>query len=144
MTDDEIIKVVEHLNACWNTKPDDIKAQRRAWKVFIHDLNFGNVMETINRLALTATYQPRPGEIRRLMLAPSFLTGIEAWAQLQSVRKASQSGITPQQLDTAVKDTIRRIGDIALGLQSNGDRDMFINAYNTTIEELIQESCQTK
>lgn len=147
MNDDQIIELVDFVNASWNVRPtrDELKAQRRAWRIFFNDIEFGTAQQAVADMALTSIYQPRPGELRRRLLAPDLKSGLEAWETLQEIRHNVASGTEVRiQIDPLIREVIRKFGDTAMGLQSNGDREQFIRAYDKAVEEHIQTSCRVK
>lgn len=146
MTKDELKEVVAHANACWSKAPykDELVAQQRAWWTFLQDLDKGVVMRELNRMSLTRTYLPRPAEVRTAVLAPEVPTAVEGWATLQEVRRHLTNGTDVPALNPFIKTVIRSIGDVAYGLQSNGDREYFTQVFNKAVEKHIEQVCQVK
>jgi len=72
MTKDEVVKAVELLYSHWNDRLPSSdapkKAVLRAWSDFIGDLEYQDVVTAIAGAALTDTYMPRPGQIRKAVL----------------------------------------------------------------------------
>lgn len=145
MTKDELVALVEHVNACWNRSlpREDVKAMNRAWWELCGDLDETKTRAVINELALTAPYTPRPGEVRRLVLMPGLPSPIELWAELQAISRMMHTGSDQgrKPMSPTLKLIYHRMGDTLMGLVTNGDRNAFINVAETVINEQIKETC---
>jgi hypothetical protein len=140
----ETSTVVDHANACWNKNPynEDLKIQKRAWHALLQDLAFEDVMRVINRMAITSAYPPRPGEVRREVIMGKLPLAMAAWSELQAWRDAVNKGGETPELSEFTKAAIVSIGSqVALGLQTNGDRDRFFEAFERVIQETIEARC---
>lgn len=144
MTKDELVALVEHVNACWNRSlpRDDVKAMNRAWWELCGDLDYESTRRVVNSLAITAPYAPRPGEIRRLTLMPGLPTPVELWAELQTISHAMATGLESRKpMSPILKLIYGKMGDTLMGLATNGDRNMFIAVAEKTIDSLVLETC---
>lgn len=145
MTKDELIDIVDHANSVWgrDVYAEQLKLQRRAWWEFLHDLDFAEVKQVINKLALSRTYQPRIGEIRVETFKVSHPSGMEAWMEWQNNRTAANNGADGAVMSPATVKTVKKLGAQAMGLQTNSDRDKFIDLYERTVLEEIESLCHT-
>lgn len=144
MTDDEVRKLIDHVNASWGRAPykEEVTSQRKAWTVFVHDLSYDDVLRVVNEMALYSQYTPKPGDVRRRVMAGKIPDPLEAWGMLQQVRHAINSGSSYTGLSGAVKLVYDRLGDQALGLHTNGDRDRFCETYERVMQEWLAEKCK--
>jgi hypothetical protein len=62
-----------------------------------------------------------------------------AWAQLQGLRVALNSGVERPVLAVTVVETIQRLGDVVFGLTTNGDREYFLEVYRDVYEKRLVE-----
>lgn len=145
MTKDELIDIVDHANSVWgrDVYAEQLKLQRRAWFEFLHDLDFTEVKQIINRMALSRTYQPRIGEIRVEAFKISYPSAMEAWMELQNNRAAVNNGADGAAMAPMTVKTVRKLGSQAMGLQTNSDRDKFIDLYERTVTQEIESLCHT-
>ena len=144
MTDDEIRALVAHANSTYGKAPlpNEASQMRHSWKRFLHDLDGAVVRETFDALALTETYMPRPGELRVKVLLGDLPSGLEAWAALQRAREGIASGGEYPAMDPFVAEFVRSLGDTAMGLHTNGDRSMFLAAYERYTAKHLQSRCR--
>ena len=142
---EQLADLVDHCNALWGKEcyGENLKIQRRAWWEFLHDLDFVEVKHIINRMALSRTYQPRIGEIRVEAFKISYPSAMEAWMELQNNRAAVNNGADGATMAPMTVKTVRKLGPQAMGLQTNSDRDKFIDLYERTVTQEIESLCHT-
>ena len=146
MTPSEIESAVELLYSHYNDRLPASgplkKAALRAWNQFLSDLESADVLDAISRLAVSDTYMPRPGRLRKAVLMansqhPTPPSGPEAWAQVRYLAEAVSSGTYAE--DTyhpCVLATVRQMGGIhAVAVHTNGDRTYFLEAYQERVAE---------
>ena len=143
MTDQEIVDLVEHANALWNRTPvlSDLKAQRRAWKALLADLDYGAVKTVLNRLNLNTQYLPRPGEVRVAALGAQFPTPLTAWGIYQTLRSAVAHGTSTPDVPEVLRPFFKSLSGAALGLETNGDRNLFLAEYQKYIDAETLKLC---
>lgn len=155
MTKSELEEIVERIFLSWNQKVPTVKEDRqrllKAWWRPLNDLDSIQVNRAIDALIVTDTYMPNPGAVRRhailsnqqLSLAPSAL---EAWAAFQSMAQAASSGqYVEVDLHPSIREVIRRLGGTAsYSMHTNGDRQAFIEVYNTVAEEWTRKLLEIK
>jgi hypothetical protein len=146
MTKDEVVKAVELLYSHWNDRLPSSdapkKAVLRAWSDFISDLEYKDVVTAIAGAALTDTYMPRPGQIRKAVLVqcsqlPPAPSSVEAWGQVRSLSESVGSGTYAEgNFHPCVLATVRQMGGIAsVAVSTNGDRTFFTEAYQERVRE---------
>lgn len=143
MTREELEQLVDHVNGCWNLTPfkEDLAKQRRTWFRFFGDISLEKAMAAVDAHAVTEKFQPRPGELRRRVLIGKIPSAMEAWAELQSAREAVYGGQMATPMSEATTVVVKKLGDQARGMHTNGDRDKFIEMFDTVIREWIEEKC---
>lgn len=146
MTKDEVVKAVELLYSHWNDRLPSSdapkKAALRAWNEFIGDLEYQDVVTAISAAALTDTYMPRPGQIRKAVVVrnsqfESAPTPAEAWGQVRALAEAVSSGVySEDSYHPCVLATVRQMGGItSVAVNTNGDRTFFLEAYQERVRE---------
>jgi hypothetical protein len=144
MTKDEVVKAVELLYSHWNDRLPSSdapkKAALRAWAEFILDLEYADVVQAISAAALTDTYMPRPGQIRKAVLKacsqlPAAPSPVEAWGQVRSLSESVSSGTYAEdKYHPCVLATVRLMGGISsVAVNTNGDRTFFLEAYQEQV-----------
>lgn len=140
MTGEELLKLVDLACGLYNldaTKQRKTE-MREAWKLMLHDLDFDGCLKALKDLAVTETFMPRPGHIRRTVLAPKdpIPAPLEAWLQFQSLLKSVTSGTyNTDPVHSAVQETVKRLNG-GYGLYTNGDREAFIDVYKKVVAEI--------
>ena len=134
MTKDELVELVQHANALWSRTPSlaDVKAQNRAWYALLQDLDFGACKDAIERLSFSRQFIPRPAEVRIAARGIQWPTPLQAWVAYQNMRAAVANGTSTPDFDPRLIPWFKTIG--ALGLHTNGDRDLFISEYQKYID----------
>lgn len=144
MNKQELVEVVDHANTSWGQYPfkEDLQKQRKAWWRYLHDLDYGAVMATIDSYAVAGTqFLPRPGEIRQRTMVGRIPTALEAWAELQSAREAVYGGRLATPLSPMTQTVVKRLGEQAKGMHTNGDRDKFEQTYTSVVQEWLETEC---
>lgn len=140
MTGEELLKLVDLACGLWNldaTKQRKTE-MREAWKVMLHDLDYVACRKALADLAVIETFMPKPGQIRRTVLAPPdpFPSPLEAWVQFQSLLKSVTSGTyNTEPIHLAVQETVKRLNG-GYGLYTNGDREAFVDVYKKVVSEI--------
>lgn len=144
MTKDELSEIVDHVNASWGLNPykDELNRQRKAWWHFLSDLESRKVMHTVDGMAVTGGFPPRPGDVRRITLLGPTLTAMEAWGELQKARESVYGGGVATPMSDMTRRVVERLGEQAKGMHTNGDRDKFIEAYNAVVAAIVVEQCR--
>lgn len=155
MTKSELEEIVERIFLSWNQKVPTVKEERqrllKAWWRPLNDLDSDQVNRAIDSLLVTDTYMPNPGAVRRHAVlykksaapAPSALEG---WVAFQSTAQAASSGqYVEVDLHPCIREAIRRLGGTAsYSMHTNGDRQAFIEVYNTVAEEWMRKLLEIK
>ena len=107
-----------------------------AWWRLLNDLPLEGCHQVVDSLAISDSYMPRPGVVRRALLSlnttnPSPSAG-EAWATLQQVAAAAARGEYIQvSLHECVSEAVALLGGTAaLALHTNGDWNSLPEEYN--------------
>lgn len=124
----------------------DRKPILRAWWSLLNDINLDELYDALNEIALTAKYMPTPGMIRR-HIKDSQISDMppspqEAWVILQSIIRQVSSGTQPSDKPQhpTVVETIKSLGDTALSLSTNGDREYFMEMYERNRMRFLTEA----
>lgn len=126
----EIVYATFNRDLYQNERPIVIKA----WYAILGDLEAPALRERFLELATISKVMPTPVAIRRHVLASTvaerLLSPPEAWAHLQDFIKQVNSGaIGRTSINPQVAEAMRRLGDTALSLSTNGDREYFMEIY---------------
>jgi hypothetical protein len=147
MTKAELEEIVERVFISWNQKVPTVREERqrllKAWWRPLNDLTADQVNQAVDALLVTDTYMPNPGAVRRHSILSSQSaspSALEAWASFQSVAQAASNGqYVEVDLHPCTKEVIRRLGGTAsYSMHTNGDRQAFIEVYNTVAEEWLR------
>lgn len=142
MTRKELIKVVDLITAAWNLDhgPDGFARTVRAWWRYLHDLEYGDTLNVIDRLVVTTQWPPKVGEVRRMVLDSTtptdWPTPGEAWAQTQERLRSLESGTEWTELHPHVAEAMRRAG---LDGRGRADQRTFDQTYNDIIRAAQEE-----
>lgn len=143
MTKTELCGIVDRIYASWNQQIN-LKEQKHvyeAWWRILKDLDSPIVHEIVDGLVIENGYMPRPGEVRRrtinLIQGIDFPSPAEAWQQFRKAADASQGGTYQgERIHDLVAHTVKALGGTsAYGLHTNGDRELFLTAYEKTVKE---------
>lgn len=149
LTKEELKEIVDRVYASWNQQvpASTAKVVYNAWWRILHDLTVVETNEAIDALVIEDSYMPRPGSIRRLVIssqggleAPP--APLEAWQQFRSMAEAANSG---QYREMVVHPVLRGCvtalgGSAAFGMHTNGDRTMFLEAYERAVQGWERET----
>lgn len=157
MTRAELVKLVEQAFATYNQNlpgdEDKLKTLYNAWYDLLHDVEYDVAKKAFLRLAVNAQYLPRPGELRRVAInmakgIPQFDDPIVAWGKFLAIIRNVNSGVMEQQtVQQPLSETIRRLGEAALGMHTNSDRESFCRVYEsvlTSFHEAVYEPKEQK
>ena len=114
----------------------------RAWYDIVGDIDVELLHVKFVELATISKVMPTPGGVRRHVFADKMsdiVTPAEAWAQLQALRIAMNSGTEKPLLASTVVETIKKLGDTAFGLSTNGDREYFSEVYREVYNKKLIE-----
>jgi len=144
LTKNELVELVDRVYASWNqvVPQSSAKVIYDAWWRLLSDLELEECHQVVDSLAISDSYMPRPGAIRRETLcrytpnAAAAPSAQEAWATLQQVAVGSANGEYIQvSLHECVSEAITILGGThALALHTNGDRNSFIEVYNQVVD----------
>lgn len=144
MTKSELMEIVDRIYASWNQSvpASNSKTVYNAWWKVLADLTVVDVDKAVDILVMRDKYMPRPGAIRRLVkidntsdVPPSPL---EAWNTLRELAETAHSGIyspVPESVHVCVRKAISSVGGTAgFALHTNGDRELFLEAYARVVQ----------
>jgi hypothetical protein len=138
----ELVKVVDLVTAAWNMDTDSAAFARtvRAWWRYLHDLEYSDVINVVDRLVVTSPWPPKVGELRRKVLdlvSPTdWPTAGEAWAQAQERIRSLEQGTEWVELHPFVGEAMRHAG---LDGRGRADQRQFTDAYDKVVAS-AQES----
>lgn len=153
MTKSELEEIVERIFLSWNQKVPTVKEERqrllKAWWRPLNDLTADQVNAAIDSLLVTDTYMPNPGLVRRrsfLSNEQQVPSALEAWASFQTISAAASTGqFLEVDLHPCIREAIRRLGGTAsYSMHTNGDRQAFIEVYNTVAEDWLRKLLEIK
>ena len=152
MDKQECKQIVELLSVTWDMALDNATLTLRVkgyWE-YIQDLPYEATKQTIKRLGMASQrWAPKPGMLRIQTLSDMSGEALppepeEAWTILQAIGQKIYSGVYNwQKPHPVVSDTIKRLGNNAVGLVTNSDRAMFMELYSKTREAYILEKYGT-
>ncbi|MCB0999827.1 MAG: hypothetical protein KDB40_11065 [Acidimicrobiales bacterium] len=104
------------------------------WRRILGDLDEKACRAALAEIIITEDWMPRPIQIRKRVIDARDprprIEPTEAWSQWTTWCRIIQSGGQPRtDLHPLVRETVRRLGDAAKGMHTNGDRDVFVNAF---------------
>jgi hypothetical protein len=117
----------------------------RAWWDLLQDIPIDVLRRTFLDVALTNKFMPTPGFLRRMVkdaeLEDKPPSAQQAWSLLQGVVRGSVSGVHVQNdFHVVVRDTFAVLGDVALSLSTNGDREYFMGVYGEVLEKFLRDA----
>lgn len=143
MTKTELKSIVDRIYLMWNQQINPVtqKELYNGWWRILLDLSEDDVQETIDELVIENGFMPRAGEVRRRTINRT--KGItcpspaEAWQQFRAAADAAQGGsYSGERIHELVAQTVKALGGTsAYSLHTNGDREMFLSAYDKTVKE---------
>lgn len=148
LTKNELVEIVDRIYATWNqvVPQSSAKAIYDAWWRVIGDLSLEDCHLAVDSLAVSDTYMPRPGNVRKTLTyqnnkdlyAPS---PQEAWSIVQDLGVAAAKGEFRQiHLHECVSKAIQTLGGTScLALHTNGDRNSFIEVYTQIVDSWENE-----
>jgi hypothetical protein len=136
MTKEELIGIAERCWATWNQWPPDQKAAYEAWWKMLSDLNADGVHQTIDGLAVSTDFCPKPGQLRRHVMGGDAPTPSAAWQSYLELDRAVNHGTPVPSVDETVAIAVRRVG---AGLHTNGDRQFFFDTYAEVLANYRKE-----
>lgn len=149
MTKSELVELVEHTFATFNsTLPIDegrLKTVLSAWYDLLHDLSYEESHRAVLDLAVSSTFLPRPGDIRRAAIngrtkIPPFDEPIVAWGKWLTLQKEVNSGMPPSiPVSEALQKTVSELGESAYGMHTNSDREQFMKAYERVVSQMDKD-----
>jgi hypothetical protein len=137
-TKPETIKIVDRVLANWPSDPSLAarKTMYETWHRLIGDLSYEDCAVALDAIAVEDNpWPPRPGTLRKRVVdlndpigkapAPS-----EAWVQFRANAVAAVNGNDLVPMHPLVRDVVVKLGiTTENSLHTNGDRDVFIRAY---------------
>lgn len=136
--------LVDRVYVVWRIEStiQDRKKAKEVWWEFIHDLDFDAVRKVLNGKALIGGYPPRPGEVRVEAKIGRLPLASDAWDELQRNREKVNSGGMADHMSPLAAATVNRLRSQAGGLNTNADRNLFVQTFTRVLEEFIAEECQ--
>jgi hypothetical protein len=149
MTKNELISLVEQAYATYRLDlpetDEKLTAVYTAWYELLWDLEIAEVKKAFLSAAITNTFLPRPGELRRATIngrikIPQSENPYVSWGKWLTLAREVNSGMPPSiQVSPALSKTIEQLGETAYGMHTNGDRDVFVQVYERVVLELEAE-----
>jgi len=146
MTKEELCALVDQAYMTFNVPlpvgPAPTKLLYASWFDLLHDLEYKDAKAAFLTLAVEAQFLPRPGEIRRttinrLTKMTQFEDPLSAWGTWITIQKDVNSGMAPSiAVSEALKETVKQLGDAAIGMHTNSDREAFCRAYSRVVSEM--------
>lgn len=139
----ELVKVVDLVCAAWNLDQSPAVFSRtvRAWWRYLHDLDYGDVINVVDRLAVTTQWAPKVGEVRRMVLDTVSPTGWptpgEAWAQAQERVRSLEAGTEWVELHPLVAEAMRHAG-----IDGRGRLDQ--RAFDQSYTEVLRQQQESR
>jgi len=117
----------------------------RAWWDLLQDIQIDVLRKTFLDVALTNKFMPTPGFLRRMVKDSELVdrppSPQQAWSLLQGVIRSSNAGVhVDNNFHVVVRDTFKSLGDVALGLSTNGDREYFIGVYSEVLDKFLRDA----
>lgn len=148
MTKVELEELVREVYASFNQAfyETDRDYILRAWWNLLRDLDIQQVRERFIRMAVVAKFMPTPGMIRRSVVEGNLEvippSAQEAWAQLQRLIQGMNQGThaTSDEMHPVLVNTINKLGSIAFGLSTNGDREYFMGIYSERLADFLADA----
>lgn len=143
MTKTELEDFVKEVYATYNQTlfEKDRPLILKAWWALLRDLDVEVVRaEFLNMSVIYTRSMPTPGAVRRSVLDAGVVDGPpsaeEAWILVQELMRGVNQGtfVVGAVQHVTVAETLRRLGDVAYGLVTNGDREFFMNVYNSQLD----------
>lgn len=142
MTKNELAKLVEQIYATYNQKMPENESVYSAWYALLHDLPYRDAQKAFVSIAVSATFMPRPGDVRRATInmqnkIAQFEDPLSAWGKFVSIQKNLHNGVGNSiAVSEALKLTVAALGEAAIGMHTNSDRDAFIRTYERIVSEI--------
>lgn len=146
MTKTEAVALVEQAYATYRLDlpetDEKLTAVYTAWYEILWDLDIADVKKAFINLAISSTFMPRPGEVRRATIngrikIPQSDNAYVAWGKWLTLSREVNSGMPPSiEVSPALSTTIEQLGQTAYGMHTNGDRDVFVQVYERVVNEL--------
>lgn len=140
----QLQEIVDQIYAAYNqTLYEKDKAPTyRAWYALLEDLDHQEVWNAFVNLAVYEKFMPRPGDVRRATIdaqtkMPPHLDGYSAWGIFMTLQKNANYGTqTEIPVPEALQKTLERLGAAVYDMHTNGDREIFLRAYDGVVREL--------
>lgn len=143
MTRKELVKIVDLVTAAWNLDHDPTQFTRtvRAWWRYLHDLDYGDTLNIVDRFVVTSPWPPKVGELRRKVLdtidPTDWPSSGEAWAQTQERLRSIEQGTEWVDIHPHVAAAMR-----TAGLDGRGRADQ--RAFTAAYDQIIQHATETR
>lgn len=138
MTKQELCELVERVYASWNQQvpASTQKDIYNAWWRILQHLDHEVCNRAVDILVIQDSYMPRPGAVYREAVKTIHgwnpPTELEAWEQFRRMADAAHTGnnINTSEISPEVREVVSSLGGgRAYNLHTNGDRELFLNAY---------------
>jgi len=146
MTKIELIELVHQAYATFRIDlpetDEKVTALYNAWYEILWDLEYAETKKAFVSLAITSTFMPRPGELRRATINRRIkITQSDnpyvSWGKWMTLSREVNSGMPPSvEVTPALAKTIEQLGETAYGMHTNGDREVFVQVYERVVTEL--------
>ncbi len=140
----EVEQLVELIYGNWNDRlPSSAPVKKTVltpWHRALSGLSYEEVLAAVDALALSDTYMPRPGLVRKKAMSSRLLSPPAhafAWAQAQALGRAVNTGTYSEgSCHPCVLETVQAMGGISsLSVSTNGDRSFFLEAYQEIVSK---------
>jgi hypothetical protein len=94
MNGNDLMKLVDFINVTWNIRlsEDEKAASYESWNRYVGKFEYNDVMDLIDRHAITSKYPPRSPDIRTRLVDPDLPTDQEAFQQAIALTEAISFG----------------------------------------------------
>lgn len=142
----QLVELVSQAFASYNANLPTGEEQQMslysAWYEILHDLEYPEAKRALLDIAVSSNFLPRPGEIRRAVInrrtkVTSFEEPLSAWGKYLVLSKEVNSGVPISvELSDALRETLKQLGEAAIGMHTNSDRDAFCRTYERVVKDL--------
>ena len=145
MKKEELADLVRFVYAAFNKDllPSEEKVVFSTWWQLLQDLPEKETRKELTTLCTLQKYMPTPGGLRRQYFNTRKInpppTPQQMWGYLQDVIRSKHSGVTlnhPKEIaeHECVQKTITELGAAAFTMNTNGDRNFVLEAYQRHVD----------
>jgi hypothetical protein len=145
VTKAELAQLVRLVYASFNRDllPSEEKVIFAAWWALLQDLPEKETRKELTTLCTLQKYMPNPGALRRQYFKTRIKnpppTSQQMWSYLQDLIRSKHSGVPlklPKEISEheCVQNTMSELGASAYSMNTNGDRQFVLEAYQRHVE----------